>query len=197
MISAEYRDLATPRLKQILADLSPAQRRLMLGRLGKALEGQLKAHFRAREQEGNKRGWPSRHFWAREGADKTALRSVTADQAVVGIDSVKFAHKVTGGTIVPGPGKRFLAIPMRPEAAAEGVRPSGDTFPGLFVVRSKILGKAWLATREGGALRFYWRLVPSVHQDPDPRALPPAAQLRSALEKRAELEVNRIVQQAT
>lgn len=189
-----YQDLATPKLRGILAQLAPAQRRSLLLRLGKELEVQLKAHFFRREQEGNKRGWPRSHFWAREVRAKTALREVTADKAVVGIASAQFRFKLTGGTIRPGPGRRALALPLRPEVY--GVLPRANTIPGLFVLRSKGLGKAWLAAREGGALRFYWRLLPSVHQAPDPRALPPVAELQSALEARADAEVARIVEQA-
>ena len=194
---SSYQDLATPKLRAILTQLGPAQRRSLLLRLGKELEIQLKAHFAARDQEGNKRGWPRSHWWAREVRGNTALREVTADSATVGIASRQFRFKLTGGTIRPGPGKRALALPMRPEV--KGVLPRAKTIPGIFVIRSKILGRAWLVTRDSGphgALRFYWRLVPSVHQDPDVRALPPVAELQAALERRADLEVARIVEQA-
>lgn len=190
-MNLEYRDLATPRVKQILRGLEPAQRKSMLTRLGKELEVQLKKHFAARDQEGNKQGFPRQHWWAREVRAKTAFRGATADQATVGIDSRQFAHKITGGTIRPGPGRRFLALPMRAEAY--GVLPRAGTIAGIFPIRSKLFGKAYLAANEGGALRFYWRLVPSVHQNADSRALPPAAELRRVLEQRAEREIQRIV----
>ncbi len=189
----QIRDLATPRIKSILAALSPAQRKSMMQRLGKELERQLKAHFLKREGEGNKRGFPRSHFWAREVRDKTALREVTADRAVVGIDSAPFRHKLTGGTIKPGPGRRLLAIPTRAEAY--GVLPRAGTIPGLFF-KKMAGGKMYLAARDGQALRVYWRLVPSVTQPPDPRALPPIEQLQAALEARANQEAQRIVQQS-
>lgn len=189
---SQYQDLATPKLRAILGQLTPAQRRMMLGRLGKELERQLKAHFTQRDREGNKNGWPRQHFWSREVRAKTALRDYDANKATVGIDSAAFRFKLNGGTIKPGPGKRFLALPMRPEAY--GVLPRAGTIPGLFAIRSKVLGKAWLATREGGALRFYWRLVPSVHQDADPNALPPVDQMKAALEKRADQEFQRLLE---
>ncbi len=191
---AEYRDLATPKLRTILQQLEPAQRRALLARLGKELEVQLKKHFTMRDQEGNKQGFPRQHFWAREVRAKTAFREATPDNATVGIDSRPFAFKLTGGTIRPGPGRSALAIPLRPEAY--GVLPRAGTIPGLFPIRSKILGKAWLVTREGGALRFYWRLVPWVKQNEDPKALPPVAEIQAALEKRADKEIQRIVQQS-
>ncbi len=195
MFSADIRveDLATPKLRALLDSVAPAQRRVLLGRLGKELEVQLKAHFAQRDKEPNKAGFPRSHFWNREVRQKTALRSFSADQATVGIASRPFRQRLRGGTIRPGPGKRFLAIPMRAEAY--GVNPSARTIPDIFVVRSKILGKAWLAREEGGALRFYWRLVPSVHQEKDPRALPPIEDLRAALERRGESEIRRVIEQ--
>lgn len=186
-------DLATPRVQAILRDLAPERRRAMMGRLGKQLEVELKKHFAAREQEGNKQGWRRSGWWASEVRAKTAFRSATDEEAVVGIASRQFAFRVRGGTIKPGPGKRSLAIPTREEA--KGIRAGSGLIPGLFPIRSKVLGKAWLATREGEALRFYYRLLPSVTQAADPRALPPIADLRAALEARAEKEVARIVRQ--
>lgn len=187
-----YQDLATPRVKQILRALEPAQRKSLLTRLGKELEVQLKKHFAQRDQDSpNQQGFPRSHWWAREARAKTSFRAATADKAEVGVDSRQFASKLTTTTIRPGPGKRALALPMRGEVY--GVLARANTIPGLFPIRSKILGKAWLATREGGALRFYFRLVPSVTIPADPRALPPAGVLQAALEKRAESEFQRIV----
>ena len=47
MLSARIitQDLASPKLRAMLAQLAPAARQAMLTRLGKALENQLKAHF--------------------------------------------------------------------------------------------------------------------------------------------------------
>ncbi len=187
----QIRDLASPKVKAILASLTPAQRRAMLGRLGKELEKQLKAHFATREGEPNKTGWPKQHFWNREVRAKTALREYTADRATVGIDSAPFRQKVRGGTIRPGPGRQFLAIPTRAEAY--GVLPRANTIPGLFF--AKCGGRFYLAAKDGSALRVYWRLVRSVHQDPDPRALPPIADLQKAIEAKANEEVQRITAQ--
>jgi hypothetical protein len=190
-----YKDLASPRTKQILASLKGPQRRSMLARLGAELELQLKRHFTARDQEGNKRGWPRSHFWIREGRNKTALRSITNTSALVGVASVEIAHKLRGGTIRPGPGRRALALPLRAEAA--GVLPRAGTIPGLFVLRSKAVGKLFLATTEpSGALRVFWKLVPSVTQEKDPRTLPPVADIRAALEVRAEKEMQRVIAQS-
>lgn len=190
---AQYRDLATPKLKAILAELAPAQRKVMLSRLGKELEVQLKRHFSQREKDSpNKQGFPRSHFWIREVRNKTALRGVTADNASVGIDSPAFRMKVTGGTIRPGPGRRLLSLPLRGEVY--GIYPRAGTIPGLFF-KKLAGGRMYLAARDGQALRVYWRLVPSVTVPADPRALPPADDLRTALEARAIKEAQRIVQQ--
>lgn len=189
----QYQDLATPRVKHILRSLEPAQRKQMLTRLGKELEVRLKAHFARRDQEPNKQGFPRQHWWAREVRAKTALREATADKAVVGIDSRPFAFRLRGGTIRPGPGRRLLAIPMRAEAY--GVLPRANTIPGLTLMKTK-QGQLFLGTPDPDDTRFpryYFRLVPRVHQQADPRALPPAAELQAAIEARAEKEFQRIV----
>jgi hypothetical protein len=188
----QIRDLATPKLKRMVQALSATQRQALMQRLGKELEKQLKAHFAKRDAEGNKQGFPPQGFWNKEARDKTQLRSATADRAVVGIDSAKFRFKVTGGTIRPGPGRRLLAIPLRAEVY--GKMPRGNYIPGLFFKKMSG-GRMYLAAKDGQALRVYWRLVPSVTQPPDPRALPPVDQLRAALEARAEQEVGRILNQ--
>lgn len=191
--TAQYRDLATPKLKAILAGLAPTQRKAMNARLGKELELQLKRHFLARDQDSpNKSGFPRSHWWAREVRAKTALRGYDADSATVGVASAQFAFKLTGGTIRPGPGRKLLALPVRAEAY--GVYPRAGTIPGLFF-KKLTGGKMYLAARDGTALRVYWRLVPSVTIPMDPRALPPADDLRKALEARAVKEVKRITQQ--
>lgn len=192
---AKITDLATPRLKAILAALAPAQRKAMLQRLGKELERQLKAHFLQRENDSpNKRGFPRSHFWIREVRGKTALRSVTADLAIVGIDSPAFASKLKRTTITARPGGA-LAIPVRAEVYGKLART--DPVPGLFPIAAR--GRAWLASTiaegPGGPLRVYYRLLRSVTIEADTRALPPVGQLQAALEARAELEIKRILQQ--
>jgi hypothetical protein len=193
MALADYHDLATPKLKAILAELQPAQRKSLLTRLGMELVKQLKTHFLTRDQDSpNTKGFPRQHFWAREVRANTALRNVTGDSATVGIASRPFAMKITGGTIRPGPGRKLLSIPLRAEAY--GVYPRAGTIPGLFFKKIKG-GRMYLAARDGQALRVYWRLVPFVTIPADPRALPPPAQLRDALEARAVKELQRIVKQ--
>lgn len=185
-----YQDLVTPKLRALLTQLSPAQRVSMLQRLAREVEVRLKRHFSAREAEGNRHNFPRTHWWAREVAAKTGVREVTPDSAKVGVASPQFAFKLRGGTIRPKGGRKLLAIPLRGEAY--GVLPRANTIPGLFFIKLRTGGRMYLATREGDALRVYWRLVPRATIPPDPRALPPAADLQRALEARFDKELARV-----
>jgi hypothetical protein len=152
------------------ARLAFGDTRPLMALLGKSLEVQLRAHFLSRDGEGNKRGWPSKHFWNTEVRGNTALRDVTESRATVAIASPAFAHKVEGGTIT-AKRSRFLAIPMTAEAYRAGSpREAGMT--GLFHVP----GTQFLARNRGrgksAALEIQYMLVASVTQARDPRALP-------------------------
>lgn len=177
-------DGVTPSLRHIIQAVKADTRPLMAD-LGKTLEVDLRAHFAARNREGNRRGWPTRNFWSREGRDKTALIRVGDKVAVVGIASPAVAHKVKGGTIRPQRG-RALAIPVREEAYEEGSPKNwtGKAFGGEKLFRPR--GKRYLAVRDGKAIRVQYILVGSVTQDPDPRALPDPAVVERHLIKRAE-----------
>lgn len=174
-------DTASPELRDRVAQLSPQQRRAFMALAGRTVERALKDHFRARGREGNRRGFPRTHFWAREGVTKTALLAADANQAAVIVSSPAIAHKVRGGVIRPGAGKRFLAIPLT--ALAYGRRPSERHIPGLFFRRAGARG--YLAARDAsGALRVHYLLVARVVQRPDPRALPEASILEAQITAR-------------
>lgn len=156
-------------------------RRGFLTALGITAETELQEHFRKRNQEPNRKGWPKQNFWARI-RRSTAFAGATNSKATVVIADPAFAMKVYGGTIRPKE-KRYLSIPMRAEAY--GVRPGSGLIEGLFALRSGS-GKLFLARREGQALRLYYRLVKKVDMDADPRALPPQSQMDRALTEAAE-----------
>ena len=173
-------DLA-PEIKRLseLGKGIPAPARI-LGAAGKQLEGDLRDHFAARNQEPNKQGFPKRNFWAGI-QSSTALASVSDSEAVVAISAPAINQKVYGGTITPKRG-RMLAIPLNAEAYAAGSpRALNANFLRILVSKSK---KVFLVENDptlkpkgkkpgmsfGG--RFWYRLVPSVTQEKDPRALP-------------------------
>lgn len=188
-IRTETRDEATPLLRRLHAQVSPAQRRRLMSAAGKALERTLREHFRQRDADPSskraRKGWQSQHFWARRIRDNTQLAAVSSDFAMVRIASREFLQKLYGGTIRPGTGKRALAIPLTRETY--GKRASSNPVPGLFVWVSRKTGKAFLASTvadavSGSRLKLYYRLVRSVKQDPDPKALPPKGAVNSAID---------------
>ena len=140
----------------------------------------LHRHFRRRDSEPNKRGWPKQHFWARI-RRVTALSSISEDGATVTVSDPAFGARVHGATIRPKQA-RALAIPLVPQAA--GVRPSSGLIQDLFMLRAKD-GRGFLAREEGQGLTLYYRLVKRVTHPKDPRALPSRAAILSALERTA------------
>lgn len=143
-------------------------------------------HFRAKNATPNAKGFPRSNFWNGV-ASATAFDSADEKGATVTVSDPwgrQMLHRYFGGVIRPGPGRKALAIPMRPEAA--GVLPRSGVIPDLFLLRSRVSGRAFLARRESGALRLYFMLVPSVTQAADPTALPPAAATQDALTGHAE-----------
>ena len=161
-------DRATPLLTRLYDRVAPGRRQPLLRVLGRRLEHSLRKHFQTRDAEGNKRGWPRSHFWNRL-RRATAFAGATDSAAKVTVADPALAQKVHGGTIRPIQAKA-LAIPLRAEAKVAG-RPSARLIPGLFILKSA-RGGVFLARREDRALRLYYKLVKSVTQQADPRALP-------------------------
>jgi hypothetical protein len=146
--------------------------RPLLAKLGKSMEVRLRAHFAERDTEGNKHGWPSRHFWNRQVRQNTALTEVTDETATVSIASPPFGLKLFGGTIKPKRGK-WLTIPLTAEAYTKGSPREWDPADRQRLFRP---GKARiLAVKDGKDKGFVpmFALAASVTQDADPRALPP------------------------
>jgi hypothetical protein len=179
------RDTATPMLNKLVRNIE--RPRELITKTAGAVRQRLRRHFSERQAEGNKRGWPHRYFW--RGAkgqsvyEKTEITSVSDEGATITIASPEFVHKLKGGTIKPKRGK-FLAIPMN-AAAYEAGSPREGGIPDLFVARRKGSSFAVLARREGGKLVGYYRLLRSVTQAPDTRAMPQDGELETAAEKAA------------
>ena len=196
-IRTEIRDEATPLLRRLHAQLAPGKRRPLMAFAGKALERALREHFADRDNDTTtaraRKGWPKQHFWARRIRDNTVLAEVTPDTATVRIASREFRQKYYGGTIRPGPGKRALAIPLTRDTY--GKRASSNPVEGgLFVWKSPKTGKAFLAGNTpaaDGSLQLYYRLIRSVRQQPDPRALPPQATTARTIDTALQRWANR------
>jgi phage gpG-like protein len=129
----QVQDAATPALAAI-ARLVRAPRGLMAA-AGKRVEKEYRGHFLALDRQGNARGWPRSHFWARRVRQATSLTSVTDTGAKVTIASPEFGHKVRGGTVRPKRGK-FLAIPMTPQAKARRKKSLAVLIRDAVLVRS-------------------------------------------------------------
>lgn len=200
----------TRELTKIARELDRPRR--LMAAAGKQLEVDLKKHFLSREREPNKKGWPSLHFWKKEGHDKTALQTITDNSATVVIASPAIAHKQEGGRIVPKRGQA-LAIPLTPEAARTGspsLFPRGLTMiqrpgrPPLLIDKNEVKTtrvKAPDAKRKTRRLIvestkrwiIQYVLVKSVWQDRDPKTLPPFAKLAESIIRRARALVGRLL----
>ena len=166
------------RLPEFLANPKP-----LLAAGGKQLAGDLQDHFGIRNDQPNKRGWPKKNFWAGI-RSATALAEVSDDSATVSISDPAINQKVFGGTITPKRGK-MLAIPENADAYMAGSPrnlPAGflrilvSRSGGVYLVENdsslRPKGKRGSKPAMSFAGRFWYHLVPSVTQDPDPNALP-------------------------
>lgn len=193
--------MITIEVKTNLAELDAARAALakprrILAAAAQAVAKTLKRHFLARETEPNAFGWRKRHFWKREGFDNTAVdtASITDERATVLVSSRAIAHKLKGGTIRPGPGKKALAIPLTERAYLAG-SPRLGVIPGLFLLKrgkDQFMPRAFLATKgEDGKPQVQYLLVPSVTQRADPRTLPEPPVLQAAAQQAAEAVIAR------
>ncbi|MDR2981993.1 MAG: hypothetical protein LBV12_07065 [Puniceicoccales bacterium] len=158
-------------------------RKPLMTMLGGATAIALRRHFRRRNREPNKSGFPKANWWQKEVAQRTALTGADNNSATVTIASAQFPLKFYGGTVKAKRAK-YLAIPMHP--AAYGKTPRDGTIQGLWLVNGKNPGKKFLARHEGGKLVFYFSLVKSATHRPDPRALPDLEKLTAELVAKTE-----------
>jgi len=190
-LTAQIQDDATPILTQAIASLEKA--RPLMAAAGKRVVNEMRKHFRTRQGQGNKQGWPDRNFWygatTASVSQNTSLADFSDTHASVVIADVRFAHKVKGGEIKPKRGK-YLALPVRLEAYVAG-SPREGNITGLFFVRA--LGRAYLAKRDGKKLSVYYRLVKSVNQPADPDAMPAQGVLESAIDDEANKYIQRLL----
>ncbi len=161
----------------------------------RAIGNDLRSHFRARNAEGNKRGWPRTNFWSKIRSQVAEMPATDTEGKVV-IAAPELAQKIYGGTITPKRGK-FLALPMTAEAKKAG-SPREGGMADLFIINClKFGGGLWLARNKGkgkrAALELQYKLVPSVTQAPDPRALPPPETLETSAGKAAETIIGRVL----
>jgi hypothetical protein len=181
-INIQIHDQLAPEVSRFHAAI--VDRRPLHADLAGGVARMLREHFVARGREGNKRGWPSRKFWVREGRQNTSVTAISATGAEVTVASAAIAHKVAGGTIRAKRG-RSLAIPLTAQAYAAG-SPREGGIKDLFFVRSK-KGRAFLAIKAAGdKIKPHYLLTPSVNQRADPRAVPPERDIDALIQTRAD-----------
>ena len=179
----EVRDLATPLLKRIAAQVQ--RPRALMQVCGMRVAKDLQRYFEARNSEPNQKGWFKSGWWLNEVARNTAFQRADDTEAVVSIASRQFAHRMLGGQIQGHP---FLAIPLTEEAKRKG-SPGAWTNKGdgkLVFIRSK-LGACYLFPGKGQSHDASYLLVRSDNQKADPRALPPASELEAGVEDEANM----------
>jgi len=183
-INIQIHDQLAPEVSRFHAAI--VDRRPLHADLAGGVARMLREHFVARGREGNKRGWPSRKFWVREGRQNTSVTAISATGAEVTVASAAIAHKVAGGTIRAKRG-RSLAIPLTAQAYAAG-SPREGGIKDLFFVKAG--GRALLAVAvQRGKKSFikpHYLLTPSVTQRADPRAVPPEQDIDALIQTRAD-----------
>ncbi|HWD20505.1 MAG TPA: hypothetical protein VHB20_14630 [Verrucomicrobiae bacterium] len=192
MLTFTYNDHGTLERIHGLAAASRNPRQLMLG-IGREVANQLKTHFRIKDaNQPNKLGGPREHFWNQVGASVGNPAVDTSGLVVtVTVNDPRFAQKVFGGTITA---KHAGALAIPQTADAYGRYPAtfeAETGLKLQLVRLHD-DKAVLATiSENQGITVEYVLTPSVHQDPDPTALPLPELLEAAIVQRGEMIVER------
>lgn len=183
--------------------------------LGLRLAEELKTHFGKKNTAGKKPGsladrlnGPKTNFWNRM-ADATKLETFNERGATVGVGTNHFNIHLFGGTILPGPGKKALTIPLVTEALGKrAANYEAETGRKLFTIRGKkalfertgaptnerLVGRVrrrngqsksvGLITRTG--VRPVYALVKSATIRKDPDALPDTAILVTALQQEAD-----------
>jgi hypothetical protein len=154
---------------------------------GRAVQNDLKKHFRGKNQKPNKRGWKKSGFWSQI-RDSTQLLRL-GEGSVVQVNDPRFNQKLHGGTITPKRGKA-LAIPMEQEFY--GVNPSTFQDRFFYVGRRKKTARGEMVgllaeQLSDKSIRVAYILMKSVDQDADEDALPPMRDLeRVAVEALAK-----------
>lgn len=184
--------------------------RALNDRLARALAAKLREHFASREGEPNKMAAPKTGFWAgvREG---TVVGEVSDSGATVrvGVDT-HFRIHFLGGVIKPTGGRKFLTIPLIPEARGLRAKVYEDTsghklfrLPGSRVLAERTAdgdrstlrqerpamrsknGYKVFALGAGTTIRPVYALAAEARIPRDPRALPPRKELADALQTAA------------
>jgi hypothetical protein len=128
---------------------------------------------RLNDERPNRLGGKRTNFFSQV-ADRTGA-TAAAGTVTVNIADYRIRQRYEGGTIRPGPGKKFLTIPARTEAYNTKAKDYNFLTPIFFRSGNGALVQADRSNRntreaQGGGVWFW--LVKSVTQRPDPTVLP-------------------------
>lgn len=196
MITIEYDD------QGLATRLQGLQQRLkrpgaLYAVLGREVANRLKKHFlgKDRTEPNQLAGYGSKreHFWRQVSMSvQSPVINESGGTVRVSINHPVIAQKVFGGTI-RAKRSRYLTIPVVPEAYGRAASVfERETGMELHFIRMR--GMALLVTKgegKAGIGRVQYVLKTQVTQRPDPTALPPQAEMESAILARAEAMVAR------
>jgi hypothetical protein len=135
------KDTITPELKRLVREVGQKRGTQPIFQAGaKAVQVGISKHLKRLQARGNKRGWPSAHFFAGGPTSverKVGIAKVTNTGAEVTIADPRFVHRIEGGTVT-AKRARMLAIPLTAEAyALSGKGTIRESMPGLKVWKTR------------------------------------------------------------
>ncbi|MEI7730181.1 MAG: hypothetical protein WCO56_11455 [Verrucomicrobiota bacterium] len=168
-------DGAGPAMREVVGKLN--DRTALHQSIGESVQQGIRDHLaevsRTRHNTAMRLGAAPSGFWEKA-VDNIGLNA-DGQRAEITIAHPGISRAEHDVTIVPGAGKKALTIPL----VAEAYNQRAYRMPGLFVLKAKD-GKAYLAKSEGGAVRLFYKLVPSVTLKQDRSLLPSDAEIRLA-----------------
>jgi hypothetical protein len=170
--SIQVTDRATGELQRLISRIQNPLPGLLIA--GREVRNLLRAHFDQKDKsQPNKLGGTRQNFWLQVKKSVNVPQATGASQVTISISDPRFNQKVFGGPI-QAKLKTWLTIPITAEAYGRAASVMADSLGvTLFKVQKKD-GRIFLAGRkQGEPIKFYYRLMKSVNQKPDPTALPP------------------------
>lgn len=159
-----------------------------------AVSALVRNHFLERNSATPARpGWPRTGFWG--AAAEATEWEADAGSAVITIKHPGVRLRFLGGIVRPKPGRKMLALPLRPEFAGVNPREKWPDKKGGFVWQSPNK-KLFLAFRDGaGILRLAYHLVARTTHRPDPSVLPTPSRIEAAAKTAQQRIIDRAIKQ--
>jgi hypothetical protein len=176
-IEVKITDKARPALKSLAKKVQNPIPGLMIA--GRAAANLLKAFYRDRDKEGNKLGGDRTHYWREVGQAVNVPKPVAKDTVRVSINHPSILQKIFGG-VIRAKRAGALTIPVNP--AAYGRRAS--VLEQKLGVKLFRINSGLVAKDAAGKITVYYLLRKSVTQKPDPKALPPQAEIQRVAEEK-------------